>query len=243
MSKHAILNNVEHKNLKVITTSSAVFGDDVMYTHIYPFEFRHVQADYPIVFAKDDKQNFFALALFGFSEKENLYLKEQENGKVYLPILQQRGPFYIGFQQDSNNPSADKKMVISIDTANPRVSETDGESLFLPHGGHSDYTDHIITILKAMHDGQAINQSFMQLLEKNNLLESFNIDITLENQETHRLAGFYTINESVLAELPSDVVAEMNKTGALQAIYMTLASMSNIPKLIDRKNTSLKGLS
>ena len=240
MSKHAILNNIEHKDLRVITRCSEEFGDDVMYSHIFPFEFRHVQSDYPIVFAKDEKQDeFFALALFGFEEKENLYLKDQSDRKVYLPILQQRGPFFIGFQQEANNPSADKKMVISIDIDDPRLSKTEGEALFLPHGGHSDYTDHIITILQALHDGQAINKNFMQLLQKHNLLESFNIDVTLENQETHRLGGYYTINEAVLAELSHGVISELNKSGALQAIYMVVASLSNMPKLIDRKNQSL----
>ena len=243
MSNHAILNNIEHKDLRVITRSAVEFGDEVMYTHVFPFEFRHAQADYPIVFAKNENQDeFFALALFGFEDGENLFLQDQASHKVYLPILQQRGPFYIGFQQDANNPSADQKMVISIDMDSPRISKTDGEALFLPHGGHSDYTDHVITILQALHDGQSINKDFMQLLQKHNLMESLDIDVTLANQETHRLAGFFTINETVLAELPIEVVSDLNKSGALQAIYMVIASMSNMPKLIERKNFSLQEL-
>jgi len=240
MTKHVILNNVEHKDLKIITRRSEELGDDVMYAHIYPFEFRHIQADYPIVFARDDENNsYYPLALFGFEEKENLYLQDQSKHSSYLPILMQRGPFLIGFQRDSQNLTSDKKMVISIDMDSPRVSRVEGESLFLPHGGHSDYTDHIITILQAMHDGQDINAEFVKLLQKHDLLEVFNLDVSLANNEVHRLSGFYTINENKLAELSDEVISEMNKSGALQAIYMVIASSSNFPKLIERKNQKL----
>jgi len=75
MSNHAILNNIQHKDTRVITRCSAELGDAVMYSHIYPFEYRHIQADYPIVFAKNEQtDSYFSLALFGLEEAENLYL-------------------------------------------------------------------------------------------------------------------------------------------------------------------------
>ena len=239
MSKHAVLNNIQHKDLKVITRRSQELGDAVMYSHIYPYEFRHIQADYPIVFSRDEENNtYYALALFGFEEGENLYLHDQNTQQVYLPILMQRGPFLIGFQKDASGNLVDKKMVISIDLENPRLSKTEGEALFLPHGGHSDFTESIITILQAIHDGQSINKEFVDSVSGYDLFEPFNLDVTLDNNEMHRLTGFYTINEQKLAELPVDAIAELNKSGALQGIYMVLASLSNLRKLIERKNNS-----
>ena len=69
-------NNVEHRDLRVITAGhGAELGDDVMYALTYPAEFRNVQAHYPIVFAKLPDSGVVPLALFGFREKQNLFLK------------------------------------------------------------------------------------------------------------------------------------------------------------------------
>ena len=47
-----LLNNVDHKDLRVITTRGAEYGDDVMFALTFPAEFRNIQAHYPIVFRK-----------------------------------------------------------------------------------------------------------------------------------------------------------------------------------------------
>ena len=44
MTKHAFLSNAEHRDLRVIVTAGAQYGDDVMCTLTFPNEFRHVQA-------------------------------------------------------------------------------------------------------------------------------------------------------------------------------------------------------
>jgi len=240
MSNHVILNNIQHKNTKVITRCSAELGDAVMYSHVYPYEYRHVQADYPIVFAKNEQEDsFFSLALFGLEQKENLYLSEQGARIAYVPLMMQRGPFLIGYQDAQNEASFEKKMVISIDMDNPRVNHQEGETLFLPHGGHSDYTESIISILQALHDGQSIQKKFIDTLVEHDLLESFDLDITFDNNESQKLSGFYTINEQHLAELDDKAISELNRSGVLQGIYMVIASLSNFDKLIRRKNKSL----
>ncbi len=52
MSKNVLLNSVEHRDLKVITTRGAHYGDAVWFTVTFPKEFRTVQAHYPIFFTK-----------------------------------------------------------------------------------------------------------------------------------------------------------------------------------------------
>ena len=53
MSQHVLLNNVEHRTLRVHAGHGAAFGDAVMRALTFPAEFRDVQAHYPIVFARD----------------------------------------------------------------------------------------------------------------------------------------------------------------------------------------------
>jgi hypothetical protein len=77
---------------------------------------------------------------------------------------------------------------------------------------------------------------FFATLEDLNLLESFVLDAQLSDGSEHRLAGFYTINEDVLAELEGEQLEMLNKRGYLEAIYMAIASMTNLPALLERKN-------
>jgi hypothetical protein len=52
MPRYELLNNIDHKDIKVITDKSPALGDNVMYALVYPFEFRGVQAEYPIFLEK-----------------------------------------------------------------------------------------------------------------------------------------------------------------------------------------------
>ena len=128
VTRHALLNNVDHRDLRVITTRGAAYGDDVMCALTFPAEFRNVQAHYPIVFAKARDGTFTPLALFGFREKQNLFLTPDGWDALYVPMMIERQPFLIG--------SSGTGKVVHIDLDSPRVSRTTGELLFLEHGGN-----------------------------------------------------------------------------------------------------------
>ena len=81
MTRQVLLNNVEHRDLRVITRHGSDVGDDVMYALTFPAEFRNVQAHYPIVFAKLPDGRFIPLALFGIREKQNLFLSGERVGR------------------------------------------------------------------------------------------------------------------------------------------------------------------
>ena len=68
------------------------------------------------------------------------------------------------------------------------------------------------------------------------LVEPFTLDVRLNSGGSHRLEGFYTINEERLAGLEAEVLTDFSRRGILHGAYMVLASMSNIPRLIDLKN-------
>jgi len=54
------------------------------------------------------------------------------------------------------------------------------------------------------------------------------------------MAGLYTINEERLRALGADGLEALHKAGHLQTVYMMLASMPNMTRLIDRKNSTLE---
>lgn len=240
MTNHVLLNNVDHKDLKVITTRSAEYGDNVQCAVTFSWEFRSIQAHYPIFFTKDaGSEEFSAVAMFGFEHDENLFLSDAGWDAHYVPLSIRREPFLIGFQQPIDATSGDNEPVIHVNMDSPRLSETDGEAVFLAHGGISPYLEQVNSILNTINEGYPVHQLFVKELLKHDLLEPFALDVTLNNGSQNRLMGFHTINEDVLFELDGDVLASLNEKGFLLPIYMALSSLSNIRDLIERKNALL----
>lgn len=240
MTKHVLLNNVDHKDLKVITTRSAEYGDNVQCAITFFWEFRSIQAHYPIFFSKGaGADDFSAVAMFGFEDKENLFLGETGWDAHYIPLSIKREPFLIGFQQSADASGGDNEPVIHVDLDSPRVSESEGEAVFLAHGGISPYLDQINSVLNTINEGYAVHELFIKELVEHSLLEPFALDIQLDDGSQNRLMGFHTINEDALFELDGDVLASLSQKGFLLPIYMAVASLSNIRDLIDRKNALL----
>ena len=240
MSKYLLLSQSAHSKLKVITDRGAVYGDSQMHAMTFPFEFRDVASSYPIFFAKDGESGqFYPLALFGFQRDENLYLKGNSWDASYIPLMVERNPFLIGFQQTSDAENGETTPVVSINIESSRVSETEGEALFTDSGEPTEYLQKSMHNLQAIHRGHKQNEAFIAALLENDLLEGFNLEITLKDGSNNRLEGFYTINEEKLTELQGDVLGKLHAQGFLQAIYMAVASFSRVTGLISQKNASL----
>lgn len=238
-NNYVMLNNVEHQNLKVITERSARLGDDVCFAMTFPLEFRHIQSCYPIFFRKDANTGKFSpIALFGFEPRENLYLSDDGWDAHYVPLMIKRHPFLIGFQRvegegDTTNP------VVSIDLNSPRVNETEGEALFLEHGGISEYLTSMMEILETIRLADEMNTGFVETLLKLDLIEAVTMQVELKDGSKHELLGYYTINEDKLAELDGETLAELHSQHYLESIFMILASMSCFRTLVEKKNTQL----
>lgn len=241
MTNHVLLNNVDHKDLRVITTRSAKYGDDVRCAITFSWEFRSIQAHYPIFFTKNaGTGEYSAVAMFGFEDNENLFLCDTGWDASYIPLSVRREPFLIGFQQSIDAGSGDKDPVIHINMDSPRVSDGEGEAVFLAHGGISPYLEQINSVLNTINEGFPVHELFVKELLEHDLLEPFAFDIQLNDGSQNRLMGFHTINEDVLFELGADVLGSLNEKGFLLPIYMAVASLSNVRDLIDRKNALLE---
>lgn len=228
MAQPALLNNNDHQQFRVITTRSAAYGDDVMAVPTFPGEFRRLQAHYPIVFQRTE-QGFQPLALMGFEARQNLFLVEGAAGgwdAPCMPLALERQPFLIGRGRD--------ELQVHIDLDSPRLSRTEGEPLFLPYGGHSDYLTHMTSVLLTLHEGLQATPAFVAALQDHGLLESFVFDIERADGTPQRLAGFHTVHEERLAALDAAALDSLHRAGWLLPIYMAVASLSQLRALADR---------
>ncbi|MCU0990475.1 MAG: SapC family protein [Xanthomonadales bacterium] len=237
MARFELLNNVDHRDLRVVTTRSAELGDKVWYAPTFPHEFRNLQRHYPIFFTKNpDTGKFAPVAMFGFQDRENLFLDENGWHAAYIPLSIMRQPFLIGHQEVREDGVPTRQLVVSVDMESPRISQEAGERVFLPHGGNSEYLERVTSILNLIHEGFERSKAFADMLLGMELLESFVLDVELDDGSAHRLSGFYTIKEESLRRLPGDDLVVLNNNGFLEAVYMVIASMSSIPALVEKKN-------
>lgn len=228
MSTLVLLNNVDHHNLRVLIERGAAYGDNVMLAHTFAAEFRNLQAHYPIVFQKSAQGSFHPVALLGFQEGQNLFLNANGWDAHYLPLTIEREPFLIGKQGD--------ELMVHVDLGSPRIGHgSEGQALFLPHGGSSEHLERMTSVLLAIHEGLQGTPAFVEALLAHDLLESFVLDLEGPDGSVNRLAGFYTVNEERLAQLNGEQLHSLHQAGYLQAVYMALASLSNLRALIERQ--------
>ncbi|PPU90139.1 peptidase [Xanthomonas euvesicatoria pv. citrumelonis] len=223
-----LLNNLDHRDLRVITAHGAAYGDDVMSAATFPQEFRQLQAQYPIVFHRSGERSFQPLALLGLRLGENLFLDGARWDAPYVPLAIQRQPFLIGEQPDGP--------MVHVDLDSPRVSTTEGQLLFREHGGTTEFLDHISQVLRTLHDGLAASTAFVERALRYDLLEPFVFEATLNNGLECRLAGLYVVHEERLRALDESALLDLHRHGDLEPLYMAVASIAQLRHLLERMN-------
>jgi hypothetical protein len=234
-----MLNNVDHKDVRIITDRSAAYGDDVMYVMTFPFEFRSVQAFYPILFHLDERGELYPVALFGFEAGENLFLDEAGWHARFVPAMIRRRPFLIGFQADKGQ-GGERRRMLSLDMDSPRVSRERGEPLFEPLGGRTPFLEEMATLLETMYQGAELNRRFVEALQEHGLIESVTFDIALADGSRNQLLGFYAIDEEKVQGLSDESLGKLSRNGFLMPLFMMLASTTNVRTLVDLKNARRK---
>lgn len=239
MTTFAMLNNVDHKDTRVITERSARYGDAVMFTMTFPFEFRSVQAFYPILFHRDQRGEMYPVALFGFEAGENLFLDDSGWRARYVPAMIRRQPFLIGFGPADQGESERRRM-LSLDMAHPRVGTEQGESLFQPLGGRTPFLEEMAGLLEAIYQGGDHNTRFVAAMQDLGLIEHVTFDIALANGTRNQLLGFFAIDEDKVRGLTDTQLGDLSRNGFLMPLFMMLASTANVRTLVDMKNARLR---
>ncbi|RBB16173.1 SapC family protein, partial [Xanthomonas oryzae] len=225
MTNAVLLNNLDHRDLRVITAHGAAYGDEVVSAATFPQEFRQLQAQYPIVFHRSGERSFQPLALLGLRLGENLFLDGARWDAPYIPLSIQRQPFLIGEQPDGP--------MVHIDLDSPRISSAEGELLFREHGGTTDFLDRISQVLRTLHDGLAASDAFVERVLRYDLLEPFVFEATLNNGLECRLAGLYVVHEERLRALDEAALLELHRHGDLEPLYMAVASIAQFRHLLE----------
>jgi hypothetical protein len=235
MPRHEMLNNVAHKNLRVITRHGAEFGDNVGTVMTFPTEYGDIQREYPIFFRKDAQTGeYLSIALLGFTKDENLFLEGDRWDAGYVPGILARGPFLIGFQEHNEGGEVRREPVIHLDMENPRVSQSEGERVFLDLGGNSPYLERVAAILKGISQGLEFSKAMFAAFAAADLIEPMKLEIKFA-EEQYNLVGLHTINREKLANLDAETLHKLHRAGFLHGAYLVVNSLGNVQRLVERK--------
>jgi hypothetical protein len=231
----ALLNNVDHHDLRVITRHGPEFGEAVNQVLVFPTEFEAAQREYPIVFRRDSEGALRPVALLGLTREENLFLDAEGEWQArYVPALFQRGPFSIAAPEN-----AEGEPMIRVDLDHPRVSRSEGSPVFLPQGGNSPYLEQVTGVLRTIYLGHHLLEPMMKAFEAAGLLVEVNLELRVGENAVHALTGVVTIDRERLAALTAGELAELHAGGFLQAAFFVAASLGNVQRLADLKGSRL----
>ncbi len=235
MTKKALLNNIDHADLKVIAKHDAAYGDNINQALIFPTEFGDVQREYPILFCKErEGQSLQAVALMGLDEDENLFLGEDGWRARYVPATHARGPFSIALHKRDGADAPEP--MIHVDLDDPRVNEREGEPVFLAQGGNAPYLEQVSEALRRIHRGAEIVKPMFEAFEEADLIAPVKLELMLSDTEKYNIVDYFSINEERLRTLDGAALEKLNRQGYLQAAFLVLSSLGNIKRLIEMKN-------
>lgn len=238
MSNHAVLTSEAHRELRVKTESSAELGDGTMACLAIPAEFQRLQNEFPILFRRNpETRAFSAVALMGFESGENLFLDNGGWRARHKPLALAIQPFLVGRSGDGEGQGQ-----VHIDLDHPRIArDGEGTRLFDANGMASPYLENVAAMLGALDEGYRDSGAFYEALERYELLEPFAFDVELNDGSKHRMVGYHLLSEERLAALESGAIGELHAAGHLTPIFMAIASLSNLAKLVDWKNCRVNG--
>jgi len=241
LANPVILSSETHRNVRVITTRGAEFGENIHMVPVIGDELVNLVLDFPVYLIKSQETGKFGLnALLGFEPGENLYLQGEDWAASYLPLFMRRQPFLLAFSGDGNEMREKQQANIAIDMDSKRINDSEGEAIFNEDGSKTPYLENIIKHLATLGAGLESNEVFIEELTKHDLIEPTQLNVTFSNGDKKSFQGINTIDVVKLFKLKGDVLEPLNNNGFLQACYLVAASMGQVQKLVKMKNARLK---
>ncbi len=236
MTNTVLLDNVAHHDLRVLPGFSDAFGDGVNMAIAFPTEFVWLQREYPIVFRRDEQEGLQAVVLLGLDRGDNLFLDGNGGWNArYVPAVQRRGPFLVGLHGDGDG-SKPPEAKVHVDLDHPKVSRSEGEPLFLEHGGQSPLLQRMTRVLQLIVQGTELAGPMFAAFESEGLLEPLEMKASLADGTEYTISGFLGIDAERLAGLDGAALERLHTPGWLNLAFMVSNSLGNIEWLIELKN-------
>jgi hypothetical protein len=226
-----ILNKETHKKSLVKQVKDLSFAKELINIAVASSEFYETCKDYPIFFAKDPENNWYASALLGYKENENVFITDKNSWEknCYVPAAIRKHPFAL-----VNEPGAEESFLAVDKNYLTLAKGTDAINLFDKAGNNTKYLNSNLNFLLHLQNELKVTGEFIKQLDEWELLEEKIATITTQNNEKYNINGFYVVNEEKFKHLNKNKKEDMASKNAVPLITAHLISLSNIQKLGNR---------
>jgi hypothetical protein len=228
--KVVALNSDAHRNLKFAANEvNFAFAGDTTAVLMAGVEFAEAAREYPIVFIRGQDKQMRPVALLGVRNGENLFV--DEHGKwdaSYIPAFVRRYPFVMA------EADAKGQLVICIDESCPALNAEHGELLINAEGKLEPRMNEVVQFLQNFQREFVRTELIARQLDELGLFIQQGVRFDTNAGETYQLNDFYLIDEAKFGQVADDKLPQLFRSGALGLVYLHLASLGNMRKLLDR---------
>lgn len=238
--KPVVVSSEEHRGVKLAPVSSYQFTAEMNSALLAGQEILEAAKDYPIVFAKNEKDEISALAILGLRNQQNLFVDADGNWEEehYIPALFRRYPFIL-----AELPGAEEgKLTVCVDSGYEGydVKEGDGLELFDGEGNQTEGMQRVVQFLTEYQQQQLRTKAVIGLLSEFALFKDVAANITLPDGEKLGFGNLLMVDEEAMLKLEDEKILQLVRTGGLAWIYAHLVSISNFRDLMRREATRLE---
>jgi hypothetical protein len=228
--KVVALNSDVHRNLKfAVEEADFTFARDTTAVLLAGVEFAEAGREYPIVFIRAPDRQLRPVALLGVRSGENLFVDEQGKWDArYIPAFVRRYPFVMA------EGGANGQLVVCIDESCPALNAQHGELLINAEGKLEPRMNEVVQFLQNFQQEFARTELVTKKLDELGLFVQQGARFDSSTGETFQLRDFYLIDEKKFGQIEDAKLPELFRIGALGLVYLHLASLGNMRRLVDR---------
>lgn len=220
----------KHQHIKIRQTPTKEHLVDRQFTPVFFAEFPRLAAHYPIFFVLDEQSKVFhSIAVFGLTEKQNLFLNDEGWDTTYLPASLRSYPFSI-----AKVDNEDDQWMVCIHPDSELVNEESGEALFDADKKPTEYYENMTRFLQDLLAHEMANVELCQLLKEMDLFKEEALRFTDSQGKQGSLNGFHVIDQEKLNALSDQDHLKLRKANALSAIYHHISSLDRVGDLVKR---------
>jgi hypothetical protein len=230
-----LLDPVRHGALRISPLQDWSVARHMHAVYLAATELPEAALEFPVLFVHSGERDAAGratvspIALLGLAQGENLYVDGSRWLARYVPAFIRRYPFLTGRTAEDAAPS------VMLDTAWGGLSTTVGEPIFDAQGRPAPALQQHLALLERFEAETQRTRPFCAQLIELDLLRSMQADATLPDGQTLTVEGFKLVDEEKLRALPGPTVIELHRNGMLMLMNLHIASLANMPALIERK--------
>ncbi|HTR00977.1 MAG TPA: SapC family protein [Candidatus Acidoferrum sp.] len=230
------VDNKRHGKLKIKLNVDQAQARDQNLVSVVLTELNACASNFAVVFIEvpeSENKRIRPVAVLGLRPGENVYYNEAGWDTTYIPLMVQRYPFIVGFDDRVEDPN---QLATCLIRNSPMVVEADGIAMFTETGEETDFLKSRHQILGEIFEGERAMDDFMQRVHKYDLLTPLEIILQAKNGEMRKVTGMYTISMQKLKELGPQVTQELIDVEFLPACYLILGSLFQLHRLMQLRN-------